>query len=312
MQDRCITNWDNLPPAARQSVLTIGNFDGVHLGHQRILSTSRSLADTDDCSMVAMTFEPPPDLVLRPGDIPQRITPRQAKCEYILKGGADYVVVVEATRELFSMTPDEFIAEVVLARFAPRHVVEGQNFFFGRGRSGNVETLSEAGKKCGFVTHVVEPYMIELDGESQRVSSTLIRKLIADGRVRDATRCLGRNFTLYGKVISGHGHGRLLEFPTANLKPDQQIVPADGVYAGKAKIDGEEFVAAISVGEKPTLGPANQTIEAFLLDASGDYYDKYMELSFVEHLRGQERFENMQKLQQQIKKDVEHVRKIVG
>lgn len=314
-EDRCILGLDPLPDALRGGVLTIGNFDGVHLGHQRILRGARELAGEAGLPVVAMTFEPPPDLVLRPEDAPQRLVPPEEKRRLLRAHGADWVVTVPAEPKLLAMEPAEFTEKVIARRLAPRHVVEGRSFFFGRGRSGTIETLREAGPGAGFQAHVAEPVTLALDGREQVVSSTLIRGLVAAGRVEDAGRCLGREFTLYGRVVPGRRVGRALEFPTANLSPGEQVRPGDGVYAGRAAIRGLSYAAAISVGTQPTLtggGDAHWAVEAFLLDAEGDFYDEAMALGFVRRLRDQRRFDGVEPLRAQMSEDVARVRQICG
>jgi len=312
MDTNCIEGLDSLPASVHSCVLTVGNFDGVHVGHQRILTAARVLAETEKTAVVAMTFDPPPDLVLRPADAPQRISPHEKKCGLLLAAGVDTVVTARTTKELLAMPPEDFLKKIILRRFSPSHFVEGRNFAFGRGRTGNIDTLRAAQQKGGMVLHVVEPVSIRLAEGQTCVSSTLIRRLVSAGRIEDANRCLGREFALYGEVIAGQGRGRLLEFPTANIDPAEQVCPAEGVYAGKAALAGREFLAAISIGVKPTFAPAERTVEAFLIDAGDDYYGRLMTLSFVGRLRDQRRFENAETLKKQIAKDVQHVRKICG
>ncbi len=310
MDDRVIHGLESLPAEARRGVLTIGNFDGMHVGHQRIIATARELADAEGLAVVALTFEPPPDLVVRPQDQPRRLTPADQKADLLRQAGADWVVFVTADRQLLAMEPNEFIRKMVAAMVAPRYVVEGWNFFFGRGRSGNVDTLREAGEELGFAVHVVEAVTVQLPGGDERVCSTLIRDLVSAGLVEQATLCLGRPFALYGYVVAGHNRGRLLEYPTANIAPSEQVIPADSIYAGWADIDGRTFAAAISIGDQPTFAPAARTIEAHLLDVDEDFYGRFMTLRFVTRLREQRQFDGPAALSAQIAKDVERVRGI--
>jgi riboflavin kinase/FMN adenylyltransferase len=307
---RIVYGLQELDRQVRGGVMTIGNFDGVHRGHQRILAAARALADEEGGPVVAMTFEPPPDLVLRPQDAPKRLTPTQVKAELLLQSGADWVVVVKTDAMLLAMAPEEFIDRLVVRHFAPRHVVEGPNFFFGLARSGNVRVLTEAGAERGFSVRVIESEVAELSTGPQRISSTLVRDLVAAGKVEDAQTCLGRPFSLHGRVVAGQGQGRVLQFPTANLDPGEQVVPADGVYAGKAKVAARRYAAAVSIGCKPTLGPSPRTVEAFLIDAEGDFYGKDMVLTFIQRLRGQEKFAGLEALAGQIAEDVQRVRDI--
>lgn len=311
MEDWCIEGLDLVPDSLRACVLTIGNFDGVHLGHGRILETAGDLADAEAAPVVAMTFEPPPYAVLRPDRPPQRITTPTQRAELLRRAGAEHVVVAHADRTLLGMAPDEFIARIVVGRFAPRHLVEGPDFFFGRRRSGTIETLRAAGQAAGFVLHVVEPVIVELTGgRAEQVSSTLIRRLLLSGDVAGAARCLGRPFALAGAVVPGSGRGRKLDHPTTNLAAGDQVCPADGVYAGRAEVAGAEFAAAVSIGAKPTFAGEARTVEAHLLGASGDYYGREMVLHFLRRLRGQVRFDDAEALRDQMRKDVQRVREI--
>jgi len=312
MTTRFIQSLESVGTDAQNCVLTMGNFDGVHIGHQRILQSARTLADEASLPVVVMTFDPPPDLVLRPDDKPQRITPHRQKCDLLARAGADVVVTARVNKSLLAMSSNEFIDDVIVERFTPRHVVEGYNFFFGKGRNGTVQTLQESGPRKGFEVHLVAPVALEIEGMSRRVSSTVIRGLVASGDVADAGRCLGRPFALYCEVASGKGRGRELKFPTVNLAPGEQVIPADGVYAGRAEINGENFIAAISVGRNPTFGDIEHTVEAHLIDAAGDYYGQQIALSFVEQLREQKTFDDSGSLRAQIKKDVQRVRETFG
>ena len=311
MEDRCIEGLELIPDSLRACVLTIGNFDGVHLGHRRILARAGALADAEAAPVVAMTFEPPPYAVLRPDRPAQRISTPAQRAELLRQAGAEHVVVARADRTLLEMTPDEFIRRVVVRRLAPSHVVEGPDFFFGRRRSGTIETLRAAGEAAGFLLHVVEPAIVELaGGRAEQVSSTLIRQLLLSGDVAGAARCLGRPFALAGTVVPGSGRGRRLDHPTTNLATGDQVCPADGVYAGRADVAGAEFPAAISIGAKPTFAGEARTVEAHLIGASGDYYGRAMVLRFLRRLRGQVRFDDAEALRAQMRKDVQRVREI--
>ncbi|MCJ7544426.1 MAG: riboflavin biosynthesis protein RibF [Phycisphaerae bacterium] len=309
MDDRCIQGLEHLPAAARASVLTVGNFAGVPLGHQRILHPARGLADAHGAAVVAMTFEPPPDLVIRPTDLPQRISPHDQRCRLLRATGADWVVTLESDPTLLHMGPDEFVEEIILGKLSPSHMVEGEDFRFGLQRRGDARVLQEWGRKADFGVHVVEAVTLDFPEGPSRISSSLIRKFVTAGRVADAARCLGRDFALFGTVIPGQGQGRVLDFPTANIDPTEQVVPADGIYAGRAAVGGRGSAAAISIGHKPTLGPVpGRVVEAFLLDIREDCYGREMTLSFISRLRDQQKFSTIRELQDQIAKDVERVR----
>lgn len=310
--ERHIVGLENVPASLRGCALTVGNFDGVHRGHRRIVAHARALADAEGDAVVALTFDPPPDLVLRPGDEPQRVGPHAETVEYLLEAGCDAVVTARTSLDLLHRSPEDFIDDVILNRFAPRHVVEGPNFFFGRGRSGTIATLQNAGRANGFIVHVVDPVMVELDGEPTRVSSTLIRGLIKAGRVDATGDLLTRPFALTGEVVHGDHLGRTLRYPTANLDRGEQIVPADGVYAGSARLGVTTYPAAISIGRKPTFAADKRVIEAHLIGAGGEFYGRRIRVGFLRRLRDQVRYDSAAALVEQIARDVKQTKGIVN
>jgi riboflavin kinase/FMN adenylyltransferase len=312
METCCLEGLESAPPRARGCVLTIGNFDGVHIGHQRILLQCRLLARQEQAPVVAVTFDPPPQYVLRPEAAPPLLASRDENCRLLCRHGADMVLTIKTDLAFLQLTAAEFI-ENVLARLAPRHIVEGQDFFFGRGRIGSVETLIRMGHDRGFETHVVDSVTLMFRQGERRVSSSLIRELIADGDVEDAALCLGRPHAMRGAVVTGAAQGRLMDYPTINLDPRAGLAPGDGVYGGKATIDDRTYVAAISVGPRPTLHPQSRqrVVEAFLLDAAGDFYGRVATLTFVKRIRGQRRFESVEALKEQIGRDIEAIRQAV-
>jgi riboflavin kinase/FMN adenylyltransferase len=336
---RLINGLENLPQAVRHCVLSIGNFDGVHVGHRGIIQCCRELASgstafggcgvswspgeaqpgipkavlPNTVPVVALTFEPPPEFFFQPPASHQRIDTFDLKCRLMLDAGVDFVVAARTDRNLLGQTEQDFVQNIIVGAFEPRHVVEGPDFRFGLARRGDTRMLTDFGAEQGFAVHVVPPVSLRLRGRQQRISSTLIRQLVIEGDVEQAGRCLGRPFTLSSVVVAGEGIGRLLDFPTANIECGEQVCPGDGVYAGEARIAGQRFPAAISVGNKLTFGPAGKRyIEAFLIGAGGDYYGLPFELSFIRRLREQRKFDSPQALKEQIAKDVQSVREICG
>lgn len=289
-------------------VMTIGVYDAIHRGHAAILHTARRLADNAGVPLVVLAFDPHPAAVLRPGTQPPRLTTSNEKRELLLQAGANRVEVLVPSMELFALTPEAFVENLV-AKYQPVALVEGSNFCFGRQRAGTVETLRTLGKQYGFETHVHEQTQVMLtDQLLVSVSSSLARWLVGCGRVADVARCLGRHYTLTGPVIKGEQRGRTINVPTANLDltvhPDK-LVPADGVYAGLAKLeDGSEYAAAISVGTKPTFGKQQLTVEAHLLDYSGDLYGQTLTISFARWLRDQQPFPGIDALTAQLARDI--------
>jgi len=306
-----IEGLERLPPRLRRCVLTVGNFEGVHLGHQAILGKARALADAEAAVLVAMTFDKPTRLVLSPRGDAEPILPREVKHRLLGEAGADVVVVAPASPAFLGTPAEAFVREVVVGRFAARCVVEGADFRFGRGRSGGIETLRELSGEGGYDVIEVAPVTAELPGRGRvRISSSLIRSLLGAGKVAEAAVCLGRPFVLYGRVVGGEGRGRQLQFPTANVAPAAAIVPGDGIYAAWAELGGRRYKAAVSIGNRPTFGPTARCIEANLIDTAGDFYGQSIALAFVARLRDQVKFPDADALRAQIAKDVERVREL--
>ncbi len=310
MSDICTTNSNANDASRHGCVLSIGNFDGVHLGHQLIVQTARAVAQEKGAKTIVATFDPPPEMILRPDNVAKRLTSLDEKKQLLLDAGADEVVTLHADANLLAMSPQNFIDEIIVEKFKPVCMVEGPNFFFGRRREGNVECLAEAGKRANFDVQVIDPLLLELDGQKTHISSTLIRSLIGEGKIDQANRCLAREFTITGNVVGGYRRGRLLDYPTVNIEPGLRMTPADGIYAGRATVQGAKHPAAISIGDNPTFGPAERTIEAFLLNVEADFYDESITLHFIRHLRSQERFDDTEALKAQIARDVQQVREI--
>lgn len=309
MDKQVIYGLENLPDRPRGCVVAIGNFDGVHRGHQRIVAMARKLTEGTHRLVVAMTFDPPPLKLLAPARAPAPLMQIEQKCQALLSAGADMVVVVRTTQELLHTDADDFVRGVLVDKLSPSHIVEGENFLFGRDRRGDVGTLRRLGTVYGFQVHVAEVVTAELsDGQRVAVSSSLIRQLLREGRVQDAALCLGRPYTMDGQIVHGHAVGRTMEFPTANLNAGDQLVPADGVYAGWAQLPDRTWPAAISVGVRPTFEDTVTTIEAFLIGMNGDLYGQRMALQFTHRLRDQKKFSSADELRQQMDRDVQFVK----
>ncbi|NIP25162.1 MAG: bifunctional riboflavin kinase/FAD synthetase [Phycisphaerae bacterium] len=305
-------------------VLTIGNFDGVHIGHQHILNAAKQAATENQAQLVVMTFEPHPLAVLRPRQKPELLTSLALKKHLIAKADADYLLLVKSTPELLSLTPDEFVERFISKGIQPGIVVEGESFNFGSGRDGNVHTLQQMGEESRFLVSIIEAKEVQFSsGQTIKISSTLIRDMLKKGSVSDAALALGRPYRLIGRIVPGRGIGKQLGFPTANMAPPDQLVPAEGVYAGFVKIaDSEQEVcaakavvpAALSIGRTQTLGAdIPLLIEAHLLiDDVGELYDKWLAMDFIELIREQRKFDTEKDLSDQITKDCEKTKAILG
>ncbi len=295
-------------PLAR-SVLTIGNFDGVHRAHQQLLAQASLLAGDAGGPLVVLTFEPHPLSVVAPQRAPGRLALPDEKLRYLANAGADMVVIAKSEPALLGLEAERFIEEVVVRRFHPTHIVEGPSFGFGRGRKGTPQLLQQLAARFECQVHIVDPVTVRIDeNETLLVSSSLIRRLLFEGKVRHAAACLGRPYSLSGDVIAGDRRGRTIGFPTANITAGEQIVPADGVYAGRVVFHGDTYVAAISIGHTPTFHGTGQRIEAHLLDFDGDLYDQAIRIEFEHRLRDQQAFDSPEALVRQLHRDVEAVR----
>ncbi len=331
------------------SVITIGNFDGVHAGHVALVKRAREIASgagTPDSvaaatlagrathsttRVVAMTFDPHPLTVLRPETAPACLTMFERKGALLRAAGADEVVRLMPDAATLGLTPEQFVERVV-REHAPIAFVEGPTFRFGHDRAGDTRTLTGLGRKFGFAVEVVEPVEVTLsDMTVAPATSSLARWLIEHGRVRDAAAVLGRPYVIDGEVVRGERRGRVMGFPTANIRAEC-LVPGDGVYAGVAELgDGRRITAAISVGTKPTFGERERAVEAYLLGEEGERredgktgrredgkpaglpeYGWKVTLEFVGWVRDQVRFGSVEGLVAQIGRDCERVREIVA
>jgi riboflavin kinase/FMN adenylyltransferase len=304
-------------------VLSIGNFDGVHLGHKEILRTAKKIADQRQAPLVVMTFEPHPVAILYPEKSPGVLTPLSFKIKLISDCGADYLVVLTDSRELLALSPREFVENFLVKYIQPGTVVEGENFNFGSKRAGSIDTLKTLAAEMGFEVEVVKPKSIDLSSkDSDRVSSTLIRKLLEVGKVSDAALGLSRPYKIAGKIIPGRGVGKQLGFPTLNMQQPGQIIPAEGVYAGfvqmgqnleDAFFTKEQFPAALSIGKSPTYsGELPLAIEAHLLvEDVEDLAGEYIAMDFIKQVRGQKKFPSHADLAEQIKKDCQAIMQIL-
>ncbi len=292
-----------------RSVLTIGNFDGVHRGHQQLLTQGRLLADQTGQPLVVLTFEPHPLSVVAPTQAPARLMTLDDKLAHLAALGADVTVVAESNRALLGMEPESFVRDVVVARFRPSQVVEGASFGFGRGRRGDVDLLRTLGQNYGFGVCLVGPLSLQIqNGETVVVSSSLIRSQIEQGSVHQAALCLGRPYRLAGNVVPGHHRGRALGYPTANLVVDEVLIPRDGVYSGQAQVASRSVSAAVSIGTAPTFGEGPRQIEAYLLDFEKNVYGQRMQIDLLRWLRPQETYATPEALVEQMEKDVAAIR----
>jgi riboflavin kinase/FMN adenylyltransferase len=297
------------PLGLRAPAVTIGNFDGVHRGHRALVGETLARARAAGGEAVALTFDPHPARVLAPARVPAALTTLEQKAELLAELGLDVLAALPFTPEVAALSPEGFAGAVLAGALGAREVIVGEEFRFGRGRSGDAATLARLGGALGFSVGAVPPVM---DG-GRPVSSSRVREALAEGDVAHAAALLARPHFVDGMVVEGDRRGRTIGVPTANLDTDGAFLPARGVYAGRCRLPGGEVrLAVVNVGERPTFGGGAVTIEAHLLDYSGDLYGKRLRLSFAARLRAEQRFGSAEELVAQIRRDVDRARALVA
>lgn len=293
----------SLPDGA---VITIGNYDGVHVGHRAIIARMMELARGAPTALV--TFEPHPLTVLRPQLAPPRLASAERKREIVASLGVDHMVVLPPKPEVLGLTAEEFW-QIVRDGTKPSHIVEGRAFNFGKNRGGTIQRLQEWAKETSIQVHLVPSATRTLcDRLVVDVSSSVIRWLLGYGRVRDAAICLGRDYELAGRVVQGFQRGRTIGIPTANLDCADHLVPADGVYAGACEVEGRTFPAAVSVGTTPTFDRRQHQVEVHLIGFDGDLYGRILHVRLTRWVRDQARFPGVDALKAQLQRDLAAVR----
>jgi len=289
-------------------VVTIGNFDGVHLGHREIFrKIKRAAKEIDGVSMV-ITFDPHPLKVLPAARSIALINTVEEKINLIEASGVDYLLIIGFDPDFASMSAAEFIERILVRKIGVKRLIIGYDYAFGKGREGNISLLRKLGSNYFFAVEELPPIS---DG-SINYSSSLIRKMIADGAVTEVVRYLGRNFSIAGRVIHGAARGKAFGFPTANIATDKELIPADGVYAVKVKIDDVLYDAACNIGFNPTFAAKSKSIEVFIFDLDEELYGKEIRIYFFERLRDEKRFDSTDDLITAINADVARCRELLA
>jgi riboflavin kinase / FMN adenylyltransferase len=285
-------------------VVSIGNFDGVHRGHQAMLAALARNANELQVPAVVFTFDPHPIAVLRPDRSPPPLTTTERKLELLAERGVDHVFVYPTDQALLSLSPREFFDQIVVEKLNARGLVEGPNFYFGHDRSGSIATLGEFCRSSGRLLEIVSPVQVG----KHLVSSTEIRRLIAGGQVREAAELLGTMYRISGTVVRGAERGRQIGFPTANLESIGTVLPCDGVYAGRARVGADWFAAGINIGPNPTFAEGQRKVEVHLIDFGGDLYGTSVAVEIAERLRETRKFDGIAALQLQLADDIARAR----
>ena len=302
-----MTSFDlHVPPTATGGVVAIGNFDGVHRGHQEMLAVVKNAARAASAPAVIVTFDPHPVTVLNPQVNLPRLSTICTRTALLTRYGADEVVVLPVTTQLLHMTPQQFFDDVVVGRLKAVSMVEGPDFRFGKDRTGDTELLKQMCAAAGMRLQVISAVRTE----DQLISSTVIRGLIAAGDVRAAVDLLGHEYTMTGVVAHGAGRGRTLGFPTANLENTEVLLPADGVYAGAIQLEDKRHPVAVSIGPNPTFGDDCRKVECHVIDFSGDLYGKTVSIDLIADVRKLTPFDSVEQLTAQIEKDIARCRQI--
>lgn len=293
--------WTTHPPDEfTGGAVTVGNFDGVHLGHRALLAAVRRHARAAGGPAVAVTFDPPPVALLNPVALQAPLTTVADRADWLHAAGADHVVVLTTDPGLLALCPEAFFEDVVVRLFRARAVVEGFNFRFGRGRAGDAAALRQLSAAHGLTFEEVHPHL----GDGEPVSSSRIRAALTAGDVTAAAQMLGRPYAVAGVVQAGAKRGRTLGFPTANVGRIPTLIPKDGVYAVTATADGRTFRGAANVGPAPTFGVVAATLEVHLIDFDGDLYGTELRVAFVRRLRDTRAFPGVAELVEQLRRDV--------
>lgn len=305
---KLIYGLDQLPTAPTGRAVTVGAFDGIHVGHQHILERTRTVAAANGWVATAVTFEPHPLAVLRPESAPPQLTSVQEKAALMAALGVDELLVLPFTPELAAMDPLAFARDVLAGRLRARHVCEGWNFRFGQGGRGTPELLAAVGPGLGFTAEVVAPVVVG----GQAISSTLVRQWLQAGQVADVWRALARPYHVVGDVGAGDGRGRLLGFPTANVTvPAGRALPAAGVYAVGVQVGlpqagaGEWLPGMANLGQRPTFAGTDLRLEVHLLGVDKDLYGQALTVSFLSRLRSEQKFSGADALIEQLRRDRE-------
>ena len=305
---RVIRGVKNYTEKLPSPVLTLGNFDGVHLGHQAIFKKIVERAKTIGGTSIAFTFEPHPLKVLAPERSPKLLNTFHGKMRLFEHSGIEAVICANFNRSFADQNPEDFAREVLHKLIGVKEVYVGYDYAFGKGREGSIQSLKNMGRACGFEVGVIEP--VRVDGIV--VSSSAVRDLLSNGKVEEAARFLGRHYSIEGEIVHGAHRGQQLGFPTANLKTANEMIPGFGVYAVVARIQERTIKGVASIGIRPTFDSGPVSIEVYLFDFHEDLYGREIDVFFVKRLRGKQKFSSAEALIAQIRKDVQDAHEVLS
>lgn len=293
----------------KNTILTLGTFDGIHPGHLKIIDKLVRCSKGKGCRNVVLTFYPHPRTVLGNDSSVKMLTTQAEKIKLLEKHGVENLLIINFTKEFASLSAEDFIYDYLINGIGLREIVLGHDHHFGKGRKGNVELLKQIGAKEDFIVTAAEPYFID----AEVVSSTKIRTAIAEGNIEKANKLLGRNYEFSGVVVGGDKRGRELGFPTANIKltSQEKLLPASGIYAVKVDVENEKHFGLLSIGKRPTFYSEGELVtEVYIFDFNREIYGETVTVELAERLRGEEKFSSAEELINQMNKDEENGRKI--
>jgi riboflavin kinase/FMN adenylyltransferase len=309
---RVFNHLDQINGPLKNAVITIGNFDGVHIGHQALFHEVIEKAQAIGGTSVAMTFEPHPLRVLKQNNHPPLITLYEQKSELIERTGIDVLICVPFTLEFAALSAEQFVRDLLVQKIGIKAIVVGQDYNFGKNREGNIDLLKFYGPKYGFEV-IVAGWIKSPRALAERISSTKIRELVRDGRMEQAEKMLGRNYQIRGKVVTGRDRGgKLLGIPTANINLHDELCPKTGIYAVTVECEGNQHRGVANIGYSPTFEDHEFTVEVHIFDFSDNIYSKKIRVNFIKRIRDEIKFSNISELIDQIKRDIAAARKILA
>ena len=309
---KIIDRIEKIEKPFKNAVITIGNFDGVHIGHQALFHTTVEKADAINGTSVAITFEPHPLRVLTTAEQPPLITLYEQKCELIERTGVEVLICIPFSLEFAAMSAMDFVEKLLVEKIGMKAIVVGNDYSFGRNREGNLDMLNRLSGDLDFSIHTVD-WIQSANGITDRISSTRIRELVMEGHVHEAKKMLGRDYQIRGRVSKGRNRGgRLLGFATANINLQDELCPKRGIYAVTVEHNQRIFPAVANIGYSPTFDDNLFTVEVHILDFSENIYDKTIRVNFIRRLRDEIKFDSIQSLSDQIRKDILQARDILS
>jgi riboflavin kinase/FMN adenylyltransferase len=309
---KVFNHLDQIIEPFKHAVITIGNFDGVHIGHQALFHEAIEKAESLGGTSVAMTFEPHPLRVMKPNNHPPLITLYEQKSELIERTGIDVLICVPFTLEFAALSAEQFVRDLLVQKIGMKAIVVGQDYNFGKNRQGDLDLLKSYGPEYGFEV-IVAAWIKSARALADRISSTRIRELVTDGRMEQAEKMLGRNYQIRGKVVAGRDRGgKVLGIPTANINLHDELCPKTGIYAVTVECDGNQHRGVANIGYSPTFEDHEFTVEVHIFDFNANIYDKKIRVNFIKRIRDEIKFSNISELIDQIQLDIAAAREILA